>query len=112
MKKQMHNNSKILKFMYVTGAISSTTETGVVNTPLIGSVAFLKSKDFYVASDYWKSLLNFEFSAYEEVITTLRAGMSGLKEIANRTAYEDMMTKLHTKMSDGEKLIKSLVPAG
>jgi hypothetical protein len=86
--------------MYVTGAISRNDETGIVNTPLNGSVAILKSKDIYVTSDYLKILVNFEFSAYEDVITTLRAGMSGLEEIANRTAYEDMMTILHTKMSE------------
>jgi hypothetical protein len=71
-KKMLPDYKKILKFMYVSGTIVSTTDTGVINTSLNGSVAFLKSKDIYVTSDYWKILVNFEFSAYEEAITTLR----------------------------------------
>ena len=102
----------MLKFIYVSRVIASTTETEVVNTPLTGSVAFLKSKEIYVRRDYWKILVNFEFSAYEDAITMLRASMSGLEGNANRTAYEDMMTILHTNMSEREKSIKHTVPAG
>ena len=69
-----------------------------MHTPLNGSVAFLKSKDIYVTSDYWKIMVNFEFSANEDAITMLRDSMSGLKGIANRNAYENMMAILHANM--------------
>jgi hypothetical protein len=50
----MPQNNRILKFMYVSGAIAGVTETGVAITPLNGSVAFFKSKDISVTSDYWR----------------------------------------------------------
>jgi hypothetical protein len=109
MWKKLIPDNKILKFMYVSGTIVSTTDTGVINTPLNGSVAFLKSNYIYVTSEYWKILVNFELSTHEEVITTLRASMSGLEEISNGTSYEDMMAILHTEMSEGEKITQSLV---
>ena len=97
--------------LFVSGVIASTTEPEVINTPLNGSVAFFKSKDIYVTSDYLKIMMNFEFSAYEDAITMLRDSMSGLKGTANRNAYEDMMTILHANVSEREG-VKHLVPVG
>ena len=97
--------------LFVSGVIASTTEPEVINTPLNGSVAFLKNKDIFVTSDYWKILVNFEFAAYEEAITMLRDSMSELKGIANRNAYEDM-TILHANVSESEEDVKHLDPVG
>jgi len=57
-------------------------------------------------------MVNFEFSAYEDAITMIRGSMSGLKGIANRNAYEDMMTILHANVSEREEGIRHLVPVG
>jgi uncharacterized protein with von Willebrand factor type A (vWA) domain len=35
-------------------------------------VAFVKEADVYATSDYWKVVVNFDFTDYEDVITTLR----------------------------------------
>ena len=98
--------------LFVSGVIASTTEPEVINTPLNGSVAFLKNKDIFVTSDYWKIMVNFEFAAYEDAITMLRDSMSELKGIASRNAYEDMMTILHANVSEREEGVKHLVPVG
>jgi len=57
-------------------------------------------------------MVNFESSAYENAIMMLRDSMSGLKGIANRNAYEDMMTIFHANMSEREEGVKHLVPVG
>jgi hypothetical protein len=44
----------------------------VTDTPISGGVAFVKEADVYVTSDYWKVVVNFDFTDYEDVITTLR----------------------------------------
>jgi hypothetical protein len=35
-------------------------------------VAIVKDKDVYVMSDYWRIVMNFDFTTYEESITILR----------------------------------------
>ena len=42
----------------------STVGAEVINTPLNGSVSFVKDKDVYVTSDYWRIVIILDFTAY------------------------------------------------
>jgi hypothetical protein len=86
--------------MYVSGILMSPIEAEVVNTPLNGSVAFMKYTDVYVSSDFWRLVIHSEFAAYEDAIVTLRQGVSAIQEITNRVSHEEGMTILR---ADGPK---------
>jgi len=70
------DNGGTLKFVYVSGMLMCTIGAEVINTPLNQSVVFVKAKDVVLTSDYWRIIVNFDLSAYEDATTTLREDLS------------------------------------
>jgi len=65
--------------MYYSGIIESTIVAEVEKTQLNISVSFMKDKDVYVTSDYWRILVKFDVTVYEEAITILPTLVSELE---------------------------------
>ena len=106
----MLGNKEILILTYVSGILARPIEAEIVNTPLNGSVAFMNDTDVYVTSDFWRLVIHFGFTAFEEAIATLRLGVSAIQEIANRTSYEEVMTILRSDGSEREGVARHVAP--
>jgi hypothetical protein len=92
--------------MYVSGIITSFAEPAVKDTPLTGSVVFLKSKDTHVTSDYWRIVVHFDYAIYEDTIATLHSDVLQMKKITQRSAYEDTMAILRKDVTDEEEITR------
>ena len=53
-----------------------------LQTPINHGVVFVKHKDVVLTSDYWRIVVNFDLSAYEDATTILRADLFRVKESA------------------------------
>jgi predicted component of type VI protein secretion system len=92
--------------MYVSGITISNAAPAVKDTPLTVSVAFLKSKDAYVTSDYWRIVVHFDYAIYEDTIATLHSDVLQMKKITQRPAYEDTMAILRKDATDEEEITR------
>jgi hypothetical protein len=55
-----------------------------LQTPLNHSVVFVK-EDMFLTINYWRIIVNFELSAYEDATTTLHEDISQMETITKRT---------------------------
>jgi len=108
----MLGNKEILILTYVSGILARPIEAEIVNTPLNGSVTFMKDTEVYVSSDFWRLVIHFGFTTFEEAIATLRLGVSAIQEIANRTSYEEVMTIIRTDGSEREVVARHVAVVG
>jgi hypothetical protein len=80
----------------------------VVNKPLSGSLAFVKDKDIYVTSEYWRIIVNFGFTEYKEVTTQLRTEIFELQDIVKLTAPAGELQHLKKALNSLESKLRSL----
>jgi hypothetical protein len=71
----------------------------------------VKEKDVILTSDYWRIIVNFDLSAFEDAITVLREDLSRV-EIAKRTTpvgelrhVETALKFLENKLGVSSKLV-------
>ena len=86
----------------------STVCAAVVNTPLNHSVVFVKHKDVVLTSDYWRIVVNFDLSAYEDATTILREDLFRVKEIAKRSTQIGELRQLETILASMENKLRDL----
>ena len=63
-----------------------TIDVEVTNTPINHSMVYVKHKDVVLTSDYWRIVVNFDLSAYEDATIILREDLFRVKEIAKRSS--------------------------
>jgi hypothetical protein len=86
----------------------NTVRADVVNTPLNHSVLFVKHKDVVLTSDYWRIVVNFDLSAYEDATTILREDLFRVKEIAKRSTQIGELRQLETILASMENKLRDL----
>jgi hypothetical protein len=84
--------------------------TAVENVPLNGSVAFLKDTEVYITRDYWRIVVNFDFTVCEDAIAMLRSEMWEREKIAQRSSYEKTMAMLRNGTTGQEDITKRTAP--
>jgi hypothetical protein len=102
------DNSGTLKFVYVSGMLMCTIGAEVINTPLNNSAVFVKDKNVILTSDYWRIIVNFDLSSYEDAITILREHLSRVNEIANRSAPIGELQQVETTLNSLENKLGGL----
>ena len=94
--------------MYVTGMLLCTVGAEVTNTPLNHSVVFVKEKDLFLTSDYWRIVVNFDLTAYEDATSTLREDLSQMEEITKRTFPIGELRHVESALSSLESKLAGL----
>jgi len=61
----------IKKFVYVPRMLLYTFGSEVSNTPPNHGLVFVKGKDKFLTSDYWRIIVNLDLTAYEDGTSTL-----------------------------------------
>ena len=75
----------IQKIMYVTGILTCMVGAEVINTPLNHSVVFVKDKNVILTSNYWRIVVNFDLTAYQDATSILREDLSRIEDTDKRT---------------------------
>ena len=78
-------NMGIQKIMCVTGILTFRVGAEVINTPLNHSVFFVKDKNVILTSDYWRIVVNFDLTAYQDETSILREDLSRIEDTDKRT---------------------------
>ena len=81
----------------------------IVNKPLNGSVAFVKDKDVYITNDYWRIVVNFDFTQYEDVITQLRTDVLEFQETVKHTAIVGELQQVKLTLNSLEGKLRNLI---
>jgi len=77
-------------------------------------VVFVTHKDVVLTSDYWRIVVNFDLSAYEDATIILREVLFRVKEIAKRSTQIGELRQLETTLASVENnlgdLLKEFLP--
>jgi hypothetical protein len=73
-------------------------------------VAFLKDKNFYITSDYWIIVVNFDFTVYEDAFAMLTSDVLEMEKIAQPSSYEENMAMLRKRTTGQEDITKRTAP--
>jgi hypothetical protein len=84
------------------------TGAEVTNTPLNHSVLFVRDKDVILTSDYWRVVVNFDLTEFEEAITKLHEDLTRVKELARRTKPIGELRQVDLALSSFEDKLANL----
>jgi hypothetical protein len=98
----------IQKFMYVTGILMSMVGAEVINTPFNHSVVFVKDKNVILTSDYWRIVVNFDLTAYQDATSILRQDLSPIEDTDKRTVPIGELRYVRTTLDSLEKKLGDL----
>ena len=101
-------NIGIQKFMYVTGILMRMVGAEVINTRLNHSVVFVKDKNVLLTSDYWRIVVNFDLTAYQDATSILRKDLSRMEESDKRTVPTGELRQVRTTLDSLEKKLEDL----
>jgi len=92
-----------------------TVGAEVTNTPLNHSVVFVKEKDMFLTSDYWRIVVNFNLTAYEDAPSTLLFVSNGgnyylsqMEDITKRTFPIGELRHVESALSSLESKLAGL----
>ena len=71
-------------------------------------MVFVKHKDVVLTSDYWRIVVNFDLSAYEDATIILREDLFRVKEIAKRSPQIGELRHLETILASLENRLRDL----
>ena len=71
-------------------------------------MVYVKHKDVVLTSDYWRIVVNFDLSAYEDATTILREDLFRVKEIAKRSTPIGELRQLETTLASLENKLGDL----
>jgi hypothetical protein len=83
-----------------------TLDAGVTNSHLNHSVVFVK--DVVLTSDYWRIIVNFDLTPYEDATTTLGEDLARVEEIARNTVPIGELRHVGTALSSLENKLGDL----
>jgi hypothetical protein len=82
-------------------------------------VVFVKHKDVVLTSDYWRFVVNFDLSAYEDATIILREDLFRVKETAKRATQigelrqlERTLASLENKLGDLKEFLPKVEQRG
>jgi len=94
--------------MYVTGILMRMVGAEVINTRLNHSVVFVKDKNVLLTSDYWRIVVNFDLTAYQDATSILRKDLSRMEESDKRTVPTGELRQVRTTLDSLEKKLEDL----
>jgi hypothetical protein len=62
----------------------------VINTPLNHSVIFVPETKVVMTSSYWKVVVNFNLTTYEDAITILKSELSEVEDVGLTSQVEEL----------------------
>jgi len=71
-------------------------------------VVFVKHKDVVLTSDYWRIVVNFDLSPYEDATIILREDLFRVKEIGKRSTQIGELRQLETILASLENKLRDL----
>jgi len=80
----------------------------VINAPINQSVVFANEQDIILSNDRWRIIVNFDLTAFEDVITTLHEGLTRVKEKARRATPVEELRQVDLALSSFEDKLASL----